>query len=240
MINKLGEMQMGTLDYEQIADMAMYPSSEAGRLVGLSATRVRRWLKGYSYLYESGRRHKEPVLYRADVKAASTYASFLDLIDLLFAKKFLEHGISLQKLRKALDEATEILGTDHFAREAFFTDGKNIFLQVEKQGDDLLQLLTNGQWVIAHVILQLAKQIEFDRPTGLARRWIPLEGRGLIVIDPYIAFGRPTLVGKGIITANIYDFYKAENEDVERVCSWWKVSPQEVQAAVTFESAMAA
>lgn len=227
-------------DYKYIADAEMYSSSEAGRLAGLNATRVRRWLKGYSYHYESDLRHKTPVLLRAEEKRSSNYASFLDLIDLLFVKRFLDHGISLQKLRKALNEATEILGTNHFAREIFFTDGKDIYLKVRKQGDNLLQLLSNGQWVIAPVIQQLAKQIEFDHPSGLARRWIPKSGGGLIVLDPFISFGRPTLVGKGIVTANIYDFYVAENKNIERVCSWWKLTPPEVQAAVNFESAIAA
>jgi uncharacterized protein (DUF433 family)/DNA-binding transcriptional MerR regulator len=227
-------------DYELIADMCMYPSSEAGRLVGIHPTRIRRWLKGYSYTYESDFRHKSPVLRRSDEKATSSYASFLDLIDLLFVKRFLDYGVSLQKLRRALNEATEILGTNHFAREIFFTDGKAIFVKVGKQGDNLLQLLSGGQWVIASVIKQLAKQIEFDRSTGLARRWIPNSGGGLIVIDPLISFGRPTLVGKGIVTENIYDFYIAENKDIIRACKWWKLSPREVRAAVSFEGAIAA
>lgn len=220
--------------------MGMYPSADAGRLVGLTATRVRRWLKGYNYIYESNIRHKNPLLIRSDEKAGSSCASFLDLIDLLFAKRFLDYGISLQKLRKALGEATQILGTTHFAREIFFTDGKAVFLQMGKKDENLLQLLSGGQWVIADVIKQLAKQIEFDQPTGLARRWIPNSGRGFIVVDPLISFGRPSLIRKGIAAENIYDFYLAENKDITRVCEWWKLTPQEVQAAVNFESAIAA
>jgi len=228
-------------EYEQIADMGMYSSADAGRFVGLNSSRVRRWLQGYSYIYESGRRHKSPLIQRPDgSKDAANYASFLDLVDLLFARRFLDYGISLQKLRKALEEASLILGTAHFARDIFFTDGKAIYLKIGKDGNNLLQLLSGGQWVIAEIILQLAKQIEFDKLTGLARRWFPDSGKGLIAIDPLVSFGRPTLIGKGIVTGNIYDFYLAENKDMNRVCEWWKLTPEEVRAAVSFEVAIAA
>jgi hypothetical protein len=226
-------------NFKDVADMSMYQSSEVGRLVGINTTRVRRWLKGYNYYNGSDMRHIKPVLYRSDSKASSNYASFFDLIDLLFAKQFLDNGISLQKLRKALDEATDILGTNHFARETFFSDGKNIYLEVKKHGGNLLQLLSGGQWVIASIILQLAKQIEFDHRTGFARRWIPQAGGGLIILDPLVSFGRPS-IKKGVDTASIYDLYIAEGESIARVCSWMKLTPPEVEAAVKFETAIAA
>jgi hypothetical protein len=230
---------MTNLNFKDVADMSMYQSSEVGRLVGINTTRVRRWLKGYNYYNGSDIRHIEPVLHRSDSKASSNYASFFDLIDLLFAKQFLDNGISLQKLRKALDEATDVLGTNHFARETFFSDGKNIYLKVKKHNGNLLQLLSGGQWVIAPIIVQLAKQIEFDHHTGFARRWVPQAGGGLIVLDPLISFGRPS-IKKGIDTASIYDLYIAEGESIARVCSWMKLTPPEVEAAVKFETAIAA
>ena len=83
-------------------DEPMYPAAEAARFVGLSAVRVRRWLKGYEYDYDSIRRKQRPVI-KLKGTIGTSYASFLDLVDLLFAKRFIEHGVSLQKLRKALD-----------------------------------------------------------------------------------------------------------------------------------------
>lgn len=230
---------MTNLNFKSIADIGMYQSSEAGRLVGLNTTRVRRWLKGYNYYNGSDIHHIRPVLHRSAAKESSNYASFFDLIDLLFAKQFLDNGISLQRLRKSLDEATKVLGTNHFARETFFSDGKNIYLKVRKHDGNLLQLLSGGQWVIAPIIMQLAKQIVFDHHTGLARRWMPQAGGGLVILDPLISFGRPS-IKKGIDTASIYDLYVAEGESIARVCSWMKLTPQEVEAAVSFETAIAA
>jgi len=90
-------------------DRPSYPAAEAGRLVGLAAGRVRRWLKGYGYNYGDSLRHQPPVVQRNE--PTGSYASFLDLVDLLFVKRFLDHGVSLQRVRRALDEAREILGT---------------------------------------------------------------------------------------------------------------------------------
>lgn len=221
---------------EKVLDQPMYSAAEASRLVGLSSGRVLRWLKGYAYEYGRELRKQRPVIKR-NGSAGTSYASFLDLIDLLFVRDFLEHGLSLQRVRKALDEATEILGVKHFARQSFFTNGRNIYLQV-KQKDDadaILELLSGGQWVISPVIEELAQKIEFDRQTELARRWYPQGPDGLIVLDPLVSFGRPSIVGRGIATLNIYDFYLAEKQDIKAVCQWLELNQREVEAAVAFE-----
>ena len=177
---------------------------------------------------------KEPIVHRDQTNDPS-YASFLDLIDLLFVKRFLDHGISLQRIRKALDEAHSVATGHHFAQRTFFTDGHNIYLKVKEQGGAILELLSGGQWAIAPIIEQLAHQIEFDKTSGFAQRWYPL-GRGQpIVIDPLISFGQPSVVGRGISTFNIYDFFEAEKEKTSNVSSWFRISKKEVDAAVDFE-----
>ena len=216
-----------------------YPAAEAGRLVGLKAGRVRRWLKGYGYSYGDTVRYQPPVLQRSGTRSTS-YASFLELVDLLFVKRFLDHGVSLQRVRRALNEAHEILGTDHFARQTFFTDGGNIFLQIRDRGDAILELLSEGQWVIAPLIRQLAEQIEFESPAGLARRWYPLGRSRPVVLDPFVSFGAPSIVGRGVKTANVHDLFVAENESLVAVRAWWDLTEAEIEAAVEFEVGMAA
>lgn len=218
-------------------DRAAYPAAEAARLVGMNSTRVRRWLRGYDYRYGDDRRHQTAVLRRKGT-AGTTYASFLDLVDLLFVKQFVDHGISLQKLRKALQEASWILGETHFARRTFFTEGRNIYLKVREEGDAILQLLSGGQWVIAPIIEQLGQQIDFDTPTGLARRWYPRGHEGMVVVDPLLAFGRPSVIGRGIPTAQVFDFFMAEGKNVGATAEWHGLAPSEVNAAVSFEEAL--
>jgi uncharacterized protein (DUF433 family) len=221
-------------------DRPTYSPTAAGRLVGLNPDRVNRWLRGYQFTYSVGkngliRRSKKNGIVRRKGAAGSSYASFLDLIDLVFVKRFLDAGVSLQKLRKALAEAEAILGGHHFAQRHFFTDGRNIYLQVQNDGDAILELLSNGQWVIAPVIKRISKQIEFHEATGFAERWYPMGRQTPIVVDPHIAFGAPTIVSRGVKTANVYDFFEAEGHDINSVCSWMNLTKREVQSAVEFE-----
>lgn len=221
-----------------------YTVAEAGRLVGLTAERVRRWLRGYQYSYGDAVRGQPPVVPQGRGRAG-TYASFLDLVDLLFVKRFLDHGVSLQKVRRALDEAREVLGTNHFARQTFFTDGGAIFLRLREGaqkglGDAIPELMSGGQWVIAPVIRQLARQIDFGSPEGLATRWHPL-GRGRpVVLDPNVSFGAPSIAGRGVKTINVHDLYMAEGENLEPVRIWWGLTDTEIRAAVDFERQLAA
>lgn len=227
-------------EFEEQFNVPIYFTAETARLVGISRYRVRRWLEGYEYDCVSGRRRQRPVVRKGwQDQVYYNYASFLDLVDLLFVKQFLDYGLSLQKLRKAFDEAKEILGTNHFARQSFFTDGKNICLQVKDKGDAILELLSDGQWVISDVIKLLAHQIDFDKSSELARRWFPIEGSRIIVLDPMVSFGRPIIAEKGITTESIYDLFIAEGEKMRPVCDWMALEFKEVEAAVEFEVSLA-
>ena len=215
-----------------------YPPVEAGRLVGIHPRRVRRWHVGYSYRYGKGLRRQHPVL-GTSTQPDSTHVSFLQLIELLFIKQFLDHGISLQRIRRALEEAKDILGTAHVAHHVFFSDGATVFLRVRDKGNAILQLLSSGQWAIAPIIEEIAKQIDFsDAPNQYARRWYPPGYDRTVVVDPAVSFGRPSLAGRRISTANIYDLFVAEGGDYGAVKGWWGISTEEVDAAVRFERAL--
>jgi uncharacterized protein (DUF433 family) len=101
--------------------------------------------------------------------------------------------------------------------------------------DALLELLSGGQWVIAPVIKAIARQIDFHETTGFAERWFPLGRNGRVVLDPQIAFGAPTLVRRGVKTANVYDLFNGEQQRVEPVAAWMGLERAEVTAAVRWE-----
>lgn len=222
-------------------DQPLYYSAEVARFAKIHVSRVHRWLQGYSYEYESERVRQPPVVSgRRSRGIGWNYASFYNLIELLFVKQFLDHGLSLQKIRKALDEAKGLLGTSHFANERFFTDGRNICLELRGRSDAILELLSDGQWVIGDIIKALAHQIVFDEITKSALRWFPLKDNETVVIDPCISFGRPSIFKKGISTSTIYDLYMAEGKKAEVVSDWIGLDDKEVSAAVMFEEQLSA
>lgn len=218
-----------------------YPVAEAARLVGLSPGRVRRWLQGYEFIYETKGhpyvRHgrKAPVV---DSRHASStkYASFLDLIDLQLVRELLRLGFSLQTIRMAFDEIRRRRDITHLAHESLFTMGKRIFLEFGDLNDAMIGLLTGGQMAFPKVVTQLGKQIEFDRDTRIAIRWYPLHPDRSIVVDPHVSFGHPTIAGRRITTSAVADLYYAEGEDAGPVCEWLGISPAEVHGALRFEA----
>jgi uncharacterized protein (DUF433 family) len=222
-------------------DAPAYSIAEASRLVGVPSWSIKRYLRGYEYKYtvheKSYEGQQPPVINQSVIN--TTFASFLDLIDLLFVKEFLKRGFSLQYLRKALAEAKELLGTPHFARSKFYTSGREIILKLPKDGN-LIALMTHGQFAIPEIIKKLSYKLDFENITefGLARRWFPKGKSGLIVIDPQIAFGRPTLVGYNVPTSNIYDLYLGEKERVEPVSEWFNIPTPKIKAAVSFEHSL--
>ena len=92
------------------------------------------------------------------------------------------------------------------------------------------------------VVEQVYDKVDFEEVTnfGFVRRWYPRGKRGYIVIDPKISFGRPTIIGSGIATENIFDLYLGENKKIAPVKSWFDLPKHKIQAAVTFEISLAA
>lgn len=214
----------------EILDFPNYSPAEAARLLGLSSRRISNWIRGED---------REPIV-GAHEFDGRRYASFLDLIDLLFVREFLKHGFTIRFLRGALGEAREYLGSPHFARSAFFVYPGRLHVQLPGESENILELLSGGQCVLSGIVKPLAKRIEFSDEHGFAVRWFPLGQEVPIVIDPDFAFGAPALLDRGIPTANILDMYQAEDRRPEPVCEWFEITTEEVNAAVLFHERLAA
>jgi len=224
-----------------VLDSPTYEVAEAARYLHMTPTRVSRWLFGYRYEWgEPRKKGRKPPVVQRPTDGTSRGVSFLDLMELLYARAFLGRGFSLQKVRLALEEAKRYLREDHpFARRRFFTWGRSIFLDIPSEGGAaLVELLEGGQLAIRPIVLQVAEQIDFDKNTDLARAWWPLGKDRPIAVDPRVSFGAPSVAGRGVQTANIYDFYEAEDKDVLSVCRWFNLSQGEAEAAIDFEESL--
>jgi uncharacterized protein (DUF433 family) len=229
--------------YYNTLNAPAYSIAEASRLVNMKSWTVRRYLQGYRYDYSRRdfvQKRTQPPVVKDENREKETYASFLDLVDLVIIKEFQKRGFGLPTLRKALDEAREYLGTYHLGRNVFYTSrNKEIFLQLPKDGS-MIALLTGGQGAIPEIIESLDEKLEFESITefGFASKWYPKGMNGFIVIDPEVSFGRPTLIGRGVATNNIYDLFLGENKKIEPVANWFNIPAREVQAAVQFEHSL--
>lgn len=217
-----------------------YSIATTSRLVGIARWSIARYLRGYRYRYftkvEEYEVQQPPVV---ESEVNSSYASFLDMVDLLIVKEFMKRGFTLQHLRPALAEVRERLGTHHFARSEFYTSGKEIILKLPKDGV-MIALLTGGQIAISEIVKKLSTKLDFENVTefGFARRYYPQGKNGSIVVDPQISFGRPTLIGHGVATSSIYDLYLGENKDFNKVCDWFNIPLPKIKTAVQFEHSL--
>lgn len=220
----------------------VYTGREAALLSGLRTERVNRWVRGYSFMTGSGVRSGSPPVFAADRSIDGPLAlSFLDLVEILFVKAFLEHGVSMRTIRMAAVEGGKIFKVKHpFCLKRFETDGRDIFASVAKNsGDEAIVNLVSPQTVFPKVIRPLFKQIEYDVASDMAAVWWP-RGRDFpVVLDPARAFGTPIVAKRGVPTHVLAGPVEA-GDSPELVAKWFEVPVGDVKAAIEFERALAA
>ncbi|MBA7524482.1 hypothetical protein ES705_16620 [subsurface metagenome] len=129
--------------------------------------------------------------------------------------------------------ASKLTGQNHFAHERFFTFQKGIYIDKEHIS---YELLSGCQGAMTEFVEQLGAQIDFHTVSRFPIRWYPVGREKLIVIDPFISFGRPTIDGTGINTETIFNMYIGEDKDIEKVGFRMNLNHNQIEAAVKFET----
>jgi len=210
----------------------IYTFPEAARLVGLRTRRIREWFGGPA--------SRKPVL-QADYEAVEgdSAISFHDLIDVFVAGQLREHGVPLQTVRKVYATLQAAFNVRHaFCRKELLSDGKQVFYTgLDSAGrEEIVEVLTR-QRVFPKIIKPFLKSIDYAKATNLARRWRIDDA---VVIDPAICLGKPIVESAGISTAILAAAYETNDRDAGLVADWYHVHPDQVLAAVRFESRLAA
>jgi uncharacterized protein (DUF433 family)/DNA-binding transcriptional MerR regulator len=223
---------MGSVHY---LDSGIYTVTDASRLLGISASKVRGWVAGHPGS-EAG-----PIIPTEYDKLGRRIAlSFKNLIEALFVKNFADHGISIQSIRVMAEEAKRILNTAHpFATEIMFkTDKKRIFAQIFNDSIKEVQLydLKKRNWTIESIMRDFLTDAVVYGPEGYAHLWYPRKEQAPhVVVTPTHAFGQPILKDSGVPTETLLDALDAEDGDYIRVAKWYQVSPEDVLEARKFE-----
>ena len=124
----------------------------------------------------------------------------------------------------------------HWQHQKFVTDGLPLF--VEKYGQ-LLNLSQDGQLAMRDVLCVHLSRVARD--TGgipvklyLFTRFHQADEPKTVVIDPYVSFGRPVLVGTGIPTAVIAERYKA-GESIQALAEDYERPLGDIEEAIRCE-----
>jgi uncharacterized protein (DUF433 family) len=189
-----------------------YRFADAARLARTTPQSVTRWFRGYSV---PGHR-MEPVLPMAQLVEAAFVASFRYL------------GVDLDRLRRAHRYLRERFDIEHpFAAYRFATDGVHVLTQF---GEEMVAVDQGGQLAMAEVIR--ARAAEFDYEDGLALRWRPRGPDSVVLVDPRIAFGAPSV--QGVPTSVLKERSRA-GEAVDEIAEDYDLPPSAVLAALDFE-----
>ena len=223
--------------------VGLYTFQEASKLTSASPQELRRWLKGHAYkARDSGKRVNSVPLWQAELSESGLEGvSFHDLLEVRFVQAFRKHGVSLQTIRLASQQAREMFNHPYpFTCKRFETDGRTIFAAaLEEAGEMQLLDLPKRQFAFTKIIEpSLYRGIEFGRDE-LASRWYPVTRSKAIVLDPTIAFGKPIVTHGSIRTSTLYDAFKAE-ENKQYVARLYEVPVSAVDAAIRFEERLAA
>jgi uncharacterized protein (DUF433 family) len=136
--------------------------------------------------------------------------SFVNLTEVLALSGFRESGISMQKIRRALDYVGREMNVEHpLATQRILSDGVELFWEYqEKHRGDLLlvNIVRGGQRAFPEAVMRYVREIEWGRDSFASRWWpgAPEAGAGHVVVDPRRAFGSPVIAGTGIRTEDVF------------------------------------
>lgn len=223
--------------------VGVYTHREAAVLAGLRAERVARWVRGYRFKGRDGTPSESGPVFKSDWEirpGGPVTLSFLDLVEMLFVKAFLDEGVSMPTIRKAAEEGVRLFSTKHpFCVKQFETDGRDIFVSIEKEThDEHLVDLVRKQAVFQAVIRPLLHHLKFN-VAGIASAWWPRGESFPVVLDPARSFGAPIIAKRGVPTRMLAGPVLA-GDSPDFVARMFDVNHREVECAVDFERGLAA
>lgn len=224
------------MQYAAEFGIGAYTPSEAARLIGTSATSVRRWIFGYSYDHHGPRTSQAPLWQpQYGIDQDDPLLGFRDLIEARFVAKLRKVGIGMPTIRFCLMTAAQIAKDSHpFSSAHFRTDGKGLFLERMCDGGnrDIIDLKTL-QHAFPKVIEASFLDLEFDDEK--ATRWFPLAKSREVVADPERAFGQPIVENGGVPTRRIAETFEVEGRSIDKVARLFEIGKSAVRDALAFE-----
>ena len=150
-------------------------------------------------------------------------------------------------IRRTAEEAAKLFGTDHpFCVQRFQTDGKTIFAQMQEEEsrardrapmDSHTIDLSSGQHVFDIVVSPFFKQFVYDVKTALVRQWYPHGQNRMILVDPSISFGEPTVAKFGVPTRALKRA-AFSGQPFADIADWYGLPLAAVESAVRFEDSL--
>lgn len=205
-----------------------YAVGEAALYLRLPRATLKTWVHGR---VDQNGRQAEAVI---KLPASSGLLSFQNLVEAhVLGAIRRQHGVSLQRVRKALRFVQRKIQQPHpLITVEFQTDGVDLFV---KELGRLINASGAGQTEIDEAIRKSLARIDRDE-AGVASRLFPFvrgtEGEPrVILMDPKVSFGKPVIVKTGIPVSVIVGRYRA-GEDPSGIASDYSIPTDHVNDAI--------
>lgn len=214
-------------------NLARYSYSESARATGVPASTIASWVKARSARKGDGG-FFQPVIERP----GEGRLSFYNLIEVHVLRSLrTKHSVQLEQVKQAakVAEAQYHIPKLLLSEQLRFAAG-HLFL--ERYGE-IVQLSPVEQLVMKEVFENYMGRIAFNG--GVPSDFSPLErltqtGRKLILVSPFVSFGRPVIRRLGITTHVIAERINAGDSEGD-VMEDFGLLPAELKEALAYESA---
>ena len=208
-----------------------YRLAEAAKIIGMPAPTLRTWFCGWP----SG---KPPVLSPDGGADGAPILSFFNVVEARFLDAYRRRGVSMQRVRRALDFVSEHLpGFERpLLKPDFETDGEALFVELQETGKapTLLEASGGRQLVWPEAVREHFQSLDFDARGDPTRLW--LDNRRKVMLDPRFGWGLPVIAGSGVRTDVLFERLEA-GEELDTIAEDFSLELSEVEAAVAWEQA---
>jgi uncharacterized protein (DUF433 family) len=223
------------LSHEDHLNLPAYSVSEAAGYVDVPVNTLQAWVRGTSH--GAARRRSQPI-----IKAGARGLSFINLVEAhALAAIRRVYKVALQKVRKALRDLPQIFGEDAkdhpLARYEFFSDGLDLFIE---KLDSYVSISGGLQTELKDVLSTFLQRVVYDKHRHAIRLYPTLKAEGraddprFIMIDPFVAFGKPVLAEIGVSTFIVADRFEA-NDDPQDLAEEYGCDIAQIYAAIRWE-----
>ena len=212
-----------------VLDRRIYVMSDVDRYLGLPGGTARRWIDGYI----RGGRTYPPVIRESSTGEES--ASWGEFVETSLLAGFRDRGVSMQKLRPAVERLREELDTPYpLAAQRTWLDveGQELVLRIQESTqleDDLrFVVVRSGQLMLSAPTQSFVERVRYL--DGVVNE-MDL-GAGGVVANPQRAAGRPAV--RAVPSEVLAEGFRAGESTVD-LAAHYELSPTEVEAAIRYE-----
>ena len=223
----------------------LYTIAEAARILAVSPSTMRTWIRGNASPRRNARYMREPLVTSIDnVRRGDWRIPFVGLAEAYVLFFLRECGISMQHIRKAVDALKKETSIEYaLASKRLYTDRIDLFYEYEKKNenraDTKLVAPHDGQTVIVPVIDDWLELITYAEDGYAKRLRIDRYGKANVVVDPEMSFGRPIFADTGVRLCDVFGRIKA-GEELSLVAQDYDIPAEIVRAAWDVEYSKAA